>query len=77
MAAVRKGIRPGTLNIPGMPDWEKLQKYAISVLEEESKRIRSLRDRLWTGIKAQLRQYCSKRVVIIRLPNNLNICFQA
>jgi cysteine desulfurase len=71
-----KGIRPGTLNIPGIAGLGKAAEICNSVLEEESKKIRSLRDRLWTELKNNCGSIALNGSLLSRLPNNLNISFQ-
>lgn len=71
-----RGRRGGTENVPGIIAMGKAAELAIAHLEEESARVRSLRDRLEQGLltaipDCQLNGHHSKR-----LPNTTNIGFK-
>jgi cysteine desulfurase len=69
------GMRPGTLNVPGIVGFGKACEIAGSVMHEESSRVRDLRDRLHRGITAQLEEVRLNGHPDLRLPNNLNLSF--
>jgi cysteine desulfurase len=71
-----KGIRPGTLNIPGAAGLGKAAEICTKVLDEETARIKSLRDKLWEGIKSDGGNVSLNGSAVHRLPNNLNICIE-
>ena len=70
-----RGNRSGTLNVPGIVGFAK----ACEILEregvEESKRLRALRDRLFTRITKALPQVIVNGDMERRLAGNLNISF--
>lgn len=70
-----RGLRPGTENVPYIVGLGKACKLAHDILERESARERSLRDRLWellsTGIPGLLLNGHPRE----RLPNTLNVSF--
>src|SRR5690606_25255167 len=68
------GLRPGTLNVPGIVGLGEACRIAREELPEEIERIARLRDRLWQGIRAA----CPDAVLhgpddfAARLPGNLS-----
>ncbi len=70
-----KGLRPGTLNVPGIVGFGKAAEVASSEMEEESIRILKLRNRLENDLKnidgALINAENSSR-----LPNTINISFK-
>jgi len=71
-----KGIRPGTLNIPGIVGIGKAAELCRNNLIEESERIKTLRDRLLEGLQSNLENVTLNGSYNSRLPNNLNICIK-
>jgi cysteine desulfurase len=69
------GLRPGTLNVPGIVGFAKACEIAGAVMQEESVRLRDLRDRLHRGIVSELEEVRLNGHPELRLPNNLNLSF--
>jgi len=70
-----RGMRSGTLNVPGIVGFGKAAELCEFYLPTEPRRLKKLRDRLWDGIQAQLDQIYLNGHPVERLPNNLNISF--
>lgn len=70
-----RGMRSGTLNVPGIVGFGKAAELAEKLLTEEPKRIAKLRDRLWAGIQKELDEVYLNGHPVERLPNNLNVSF--
>jgi cysteine desulfurase len=70
-----RGLRSGTLNVPGIAGLGAACAIAQSEMQEESKRLASLRDRLKDRILAGLDQVHVNGSLDHRLPNNLNLSF--
>ncbi len=71
----QRGLRGGTLNTPGIVGFASALTLAHSQLESETERLKSLRDRLESGIEAiELSKVNGKEAD--RLPNTSNISFQ-
>jgi len=69
------GMRPGTLNVPGIVGFGKACEIAGSVLHEEASRLGEMRDRLHRGIVSELQEVRFNGHPELRLPNNLNLSF--
>ena len=71
-----KGMRSGTLNVPGIVGFGKACEICFGVMEEESKKIMLLRDKMMNAFLENI-DYCylnghpDKRI-----PNNLNMSFR-
>src|SRR5262249_14484996 len=48
------GLRSGTLNVPGIVGFAKALEIGMAEMAEESRRLRSLRDRLYYGLRREL-----------------------
>jgi cysteine desulfurase len=70
-----RGLRSGTLNVPGAVGFGRACELARSLLDEESGRLRRLRDRLWEGIAQRVDQVAANGHPLERLPGNLNVSF--
>jgi cysteine desulfurase len=70
-----RGMRSGTLNVPGVVGMGMAAEIALAEMPEESKRIRALRDHLWKGIQERLDYVFLNGDLERRLPGNLNVSF--
>lgn len=76
-----RGYRSGTLNVPGIVGFAKALELSVNNMDKESENIRSLRDRLCSGLKKKidnihLNGYPDLSLGGKRLYNNLNIAFE-
>ena len=70
-----RGMRSGTLNVPGIVGLGKACEIAQKEMPEEGARLRALRDRLKAGLEAKLDEVYVNGSLEHRLPNNLNMSF--
>jgi cysteine desulfurase len=70
-----RGMRSGTLNVPGIVGLGAACEIAQKEMAEESVRLRKLRDRLKAGLEAKLDEVFVNGSLEHRLPNNLNMSF--
>ncbi len=70
-----RGMRSGTLNVPGIVGLGKACELARLEMPEESKRMAYLRDRLKDKLTCELDEVYINGTMEHRLPNNLNISF--
>lgn len=70
-----RGMRSGTLNVPGIVGFGKAAEIVVNTIDEESKRISSLRDRMKAKIFEELDEVKLNGHPEKRLPNNLNVSF--
>ncbi|HYL10350.1 MAG TPA: IscS subfamily cysteine desulfurase [Candidatus Acidoferrales bacterium] len=70
-----RGMRSGTLNVPGIVGLGKACEIAQKEMPEEAGRMRRLRERLKNGIFAKLDEVFINGSMEHRLPNNLNVSF--
>lgn len=70
-----RGMRSGTLNVPGIVGLGKAAEICRAEMEEEAVRLRALRDRLWNGIQKRLDYVHLNGDYERRLPGNLNCSF--
>ncbi len=70
-----RGMRSGTLNVPGIVGLGKACELAMQDMPEESKRLRELRDRLRDKLQAELDEVYVNGSMEHRLPGNLNMSF--
>lgn len=72
-----RGMRSGTLNVPGIVGFGKACEIAQQELPQESVRIAALRNHLRDHLVAELDGISINGSMERRLPGNLNICFGA
>ena len=70
-----RGMRSGTLNVPGIVGLGKACEICHQEMAEESKRMLALRTRLKEGLEAKLDEVFINGSMEFRLPNNLNMSF--
>jgi cysteine desulfurase len=70
-----RGMRSGTLNVPGIVGFGKAAEICRHEMAAESGRIRALRDRLNDGLHANLDEIYVNGSLTHRVPNNLNVSF--
>jgi cysteine desulfurase len=70
-----RGMRSGTLNVPGIVGLGEACALAKAEMPEESKRMEYLRDKLKDRLLAALDEVYINGTMEHRLPNNLNISF--
>jgi cysteine desulfurase len=70
-----RGMRSGTLNVPGIAGFGAAAEIAAREMPEESKRLAALRDRLRKGIEARVSDTYINGSVEHRLPGSLNMSF--
>ncbi len=70
-----RGMRSGTLNVPGIVGFGKAAELARRLMPEETARLKRLRDRMWDAIRAELDEVYLNGHPTERLPNNLNVSF--
>jgi cysteine desulfurase len=70
-----RGMRSGTLNVPGIVGLGKACEIAMQEMETEAARLRGLRDRLKQKLEAELDYVHVNGSMEHRLPGNLNMSF--
>jgi cysteine desulfurase len=70
-----RGMRSGTLNVPGIVGFGKACEIAMREMPEESRRVGALRDRLKNKLTSELDEVFINGTTEHRLPGNLNISF--
>ena len=70
-----RGMRSGTLNVPGIVGLGEACAIAQREMPEESKRMAYLRDKLKNKLESELDEVYINGTMDSRLPNNLNISF--
>jgi cysteine desulfurase len=70
-----RGLRSGTLNVPGIVGLAKACALAAAEMPAESVRLRGLRDRLLAGLQASLDGVTVNGSLDHRLPHNLHVSF--
>ena len=70
-----RGMRSGTLNVPGIVGLGKASELAQQEMGAEAERLIALRERLKAGLFAQLEDVRINGDAVQRLPGNLNLSF--
>ena len=70
-----RGMRSGTLNVPGIAGFGKACEIAMEVMEEESARLIYLREKLRNGIMDSLDEVSVNGHLTKRMPGNINLSF--
>src|SRR4051812_10177310 len=70
-----RGMRSGTLNIPGIVGFGRAAEIALAEMTEESARVLGMRERLRKGIQSRVSDTFVNGSMQHRLPGNLNISF--
>jgi cysteine desulfurase len=70
-----RGLRSGTLNVPGIVGFGRAAEIARAEMPAESKRVGELRDRLLKGLQAAIDGMAVNGTMEARLPGNLNVSF--
>ncbi|MEM4404879.1 MAG: IscS subfamily cysteine desulfurase [Nitrososphaerota archaeon] len=70
-----RGMRSGTLNVPGIVGFGKAAEIAIAEMPAEAERLAKLRDRLRDGIMNAIPEVYINGHPTKRLPGNLNLSF--
>jgi cysteine desulfurase len=70
-----RGLRSGTLNVPGIVGMGKAAELAMAGMAEEAERVLRLRERLRRGIEDGLDLVTVNGSLEHRLPGNLNVSF--
>ena len=69
------GMRSGTLNVPGIVGLAKGLELSFQLMEEESKKMSRLRDRMFERFTNELDEVYLNGHPARRLPHNLNVSF--
>lgn len=69
-----RGMRSGTLNVPGIVGMGKAAEIARLDMKAEAQRLRELRDKLWEGLQANVEGVQLNGHPTQRLPHNLSMC---
>lgn len=70
-----RGMRSGTLNVPGIVGCGAAAEIARKEMPTESVRVAGLRDRLWAGLSEHLTDISRNGHPVYCLPNTLNVSF--
>ena len=70
-----RGMRSGTLNVPGIVGLGKACELCMAEMDAESLRVRTLRDRLQEGILSRLDHVKVNGHLTQRMPGTLNVSF--
>ena len=70
-----RGLRPGTLNVPGIVGLGKALEISVAEMPQESTRVSALRDRLEQGIRGRVEAVTVNGHPTSRLPHSLNLSF--
>ena len=70
-----RGLRPGTLPVPLIAAFGEACRLAAAEMDDESRRVAALRDRLWERLTSELDGVSLNGAREPRLPGNLNVSF--
>ena len=70
-----RGMRSGTLNVPGIVGFGKAAEIARAEMPAEAKRVAALRDRLLDRLRATTDGLAVNGSMEMRLPGNVNVSF--
>ncbi|HZY11052.1 MAG TPA: IscS subfamily cysteine desulfurase [Bacteroidota bacterium] len=70
-----RGMRSGTLNVPGIVGLAKACELSVQLMPEESKRLTSFRETMFTAFTSKLDDVYLNGHPTRRLPSNLNVSF--
>ena len=70
-----RGLRSGTLNVPGIVGFGRAAEIARAEMASEAKRVEGLRDRLLEALKTTTDGMTVNGSMTNRLPGNLNVTF--
>ncbi len=70
-----RGMRSGTLNVPGIVGFGRAAEIARAEMADEADRLRRLRDRLFEALRAATEGMTVNGPMNTRLPGNLNVSF--
>ena len=71
-----RGLRPGTLNVPGIVAFGEACRLAREEMDAEGKRLVKLRDRFLASLQGEISGIHINGCLRRRLPGNLNISFE-
>ncbi len=71
-----RGMRSGTLNVPGIVGFGKAAEIAQNEMKEEAIRLAALRDKLESGLKSKLEEVYINGNVDHRMPHVTNMSFK-
>jgi len=70
-----RGLRSGTLNVPGIVGFAEAIALSLEAMPAEQARLRELRDGLWQALRAGIPELKLNGHPDHRLAGNLNVCF--
>jgi cysteine desulfurase len=70
-----RGLRAGTLNVPGIVGFGRAAELCLEALPHEAQAIAALRDRLMEGLRRRHPDVHVNGSMAHRLPGNLNVAF--
>jgi len=71
-----RGLRPGTLNVPGIAAFGEACRLAKEEMTDEAERLQGLRDQLWVALEGALDGVYLNGSFEQRLAGNLNVSFE-
>jgi cysteine desulfurase len=69
-----RGLRSGTLNVPGIAGFGIAAEIAAKEVDEKQERVRAMRDRLLAGIRETVADIVVNGELDRRVAGNLNVC---